>query len=98
MATTETLYIESAASCLEKIDRYNEIITALEMRMVDAAAGNADIDEYKLNDGQVIIETKYRNPESIARAILMFKKLRNACYNELNGRSFVLRNWRGLTP
>ena len=93
---TETYYIESATTKRERLQRYENIIVALEMRVVDVAVGNADVDEYSLDDGQVKISTKYRSVDQIANAILAFTKLRNMLFNELNGRHFVLRDARGL--
>lgn len=97
MVCTETVYIDSAISLKEKVDRIDTIIDALLLRMVDAAAGVADTDEYELDDGQVKIKTKYRNPNSIATAIQSFKRLREDYLNRLNGRVFCLRSTRGLS-
>jgi len=94
---TEKFYIESATSLEEKLTRYGQIITALETHMLDVAAGNSDVSEYSIDDGQVKISTTYRDPVAIAKAIDRFTYLRNKVLNKLNGRSFALKNWRGLT-
>lgn len=97
MACTETFYIQSAASLKEKIDRYDRIIKALGEQMENVAVGNSDISSYTVDDGQVKISTQYRDPVSIADAILKFEQEKQRALNTLNGRSFVLRPWRGLT-
>lgn len=64
--------------------------------MLEVAAGNSDVEEYRLDDGQVTIKTIYRDTVSIAKAIDRFQSLQNKCLNQLNGRVMVARNWRGL--
>ena len=94
--STETFYIESATSLKERLTRVCNIIEALEIRVVDVAVGNADIDEYQLDDGQVKIRTKYRSVEDMEKAITAFEKLKERILNKLNGRCTVLRDQRGL--
>lgn len=96
MACSETFYINSSTSLQEKIQRYDAVILALENQMVNVAAGNSDIDEYQLEDGQVKIRTKYRDVNQIAQAIKAFESLRTRCINELNGYGFVLRDRRSM--
>lgn len=91
MVCTEKLYIESAESLLEKLNRYDQIIEALELEMLNSGAANAGIEEYTLDDGQVKIKMIYRDAMAIASAIDKFTYLRNKCYNSLNGHGFVLR-------
>jgi len=96
MALTEKLYIESSTTLEEKLERYNQIIDALELQMLNVGAGNSDVSSYSINDGQVQINTQYRDVVSVANAIDRFMMLRNKILNKLNGRSVVLRPWRGL--
>ena len=96
MAITEKLYIESATSLEQKFERYGQIIEALELQMLDVGAGNSDVASYSIDDGQVKISTQYRDVMSIAKATDRFTFLRNKILNKLNGRSMVLRDWRGL--
>ena len=96
MSCTETLYIESATTLEEKVVRYDAIILALENQMLNVGAGNSDVQNYSIDDGQVKISTQYRDVVQIAKAITSFTALRNAAVNKLNGRLFVLRPWRGL--
>lgn len=96
MSCDESIYIASAADLEQKITRLQTIIDALELRMVEVGAGNATTEEYQIDDGQVRINTIYRNPESIAKAILLYERLKQKAINQYNGRGYVLRNWRGL--
>ena len=89
------MYIGSTTSRVERLARICAIIEALELQVVNVGAGNSDIDEYMLNDGQIIIKTKYRSIDSIYAAIAGFEKLKEKLYNQLNGRCTVLRPWRG---
>lgn len=93
---TEKLYIENATSLEQRLERYEQIIEALELQMVNVGAGNSDIEEYTLDDGQVKISTTYRDVNQIAKAIQGFEFLRQKIINKLNGRSVVIRPWRGL--
>lgn len=93
--STEILYINSASSLLEKIDRYDAIISALEAQAL-VAAGDSNIEEYSLDDGQIKIKTLYRDLNSITDAILKFTQLRNGCLNQLQGPSFIVKSRRGL--
>jgi len=95
MACTETIYIESATTKLERLARIEQIIAALELRVVDTIS-TSNIEEYDINDGQTKIKTKYVTAESMAKAIEAYDKLANKLRNQLNGRQMVLRDWRGL--
>ena len=91
----EILYIESATTLVDKIKRYDTILLALESQAL-IAAGDSNIEEYSLDDGQIKIKTAYRDGISIANAILRFEQLRGRAFNKLNGASFILKPRRGL--
>ena len=91
----EVLYIQSAASLLEKIERYDAIILALEGQSL-IAAGDANTEEYSLDDGQVKIKTLYRDLVSITSAIINFEALRGKAFQKLQGQTIVLKSRRGL--
>jgi uncharacterized protein (UPF0335 family) len=95
MSCTETIYIESADSMIERVERLEQIIEALEIRAL-AVVGDADVEEYQIDDGQVKIRTLYKSSESIAKAIMAYEKLRNKLLNKLNGRNMALRPWQGI--
>ena len=96
MACTETFYLQSATSLQEQITRYGQIITALENQVLNFSVGNSDVSSYSLDDGQVKIQTQYRDPISMAKAIEHFERLKQTALNKLNGRNYSLRNWRSL--
>lgn len=91
----EKLYIESASSLLERYNRLCDIVDALELSLLDEA-GKDGIESYKLNDGQVDIQTQYRSVEDRVAGIRALDFLRTRTLNKLNGNSFVLRSARGL--
>lgn len=95
-AMNETLYITSASSKIERIDRLNSIITALELQIVNIGAGNSDVQSYSLDDGQTKIQTQYTSIESIVKAIEGFEKIKERLLNQLNGHVILLRDVRGL--
>lgn len=97
MSCTETIYIESASDLETKILRLQTIIDALELRMAEVGAGNATTQEYEIDDGQIRINTIYRSPDSIGKAILIYERLKQKAINQYNGRGYVLRDWRGLS-
>lgn len=86
------MYIATATSKQQKIARYNEIITALEAAALNAAGNEAGTmyEEYKIDTGQNIIQTRYRTAEQMAKGIEVFIRLRNNAINDLNGHSFRL--------
>jgi hypothetical protein len=91
----ETVYIEAASGMIERVERINTIIDALELRQI-AVIGNSDVEEYSINDGQIQIKTIYKSAESIAKAITSYEAIKQKLLNKLNGRSMVLRPWQGL--
>jgi len=92
---TEADYITSATGRLDRIKRINEIIIALENMAINAA-GKGDISQYSLNDGQITISTTYRSLSSIADAINDFMYLLEVLQNQIQGRSFMLRDARNF--
>jgi hypothetical protein len=91
----EKLYIESASSLLEKVNRIDAIIEAMLLNTTDNAVGNSDLEYYTLDDGQTKITTAYRDIRLIPQAIDRFITLRNYYSNMLNGRSRILRDFKG---
>jgi len=95
MVCTETIYIQSASSIQDRIARLDQIITALELRMIDNSE-NLNIEEYRINDGQIQIQTEYQDLDNIQKAIFGYERLKEKYINKLNGRGMVLRPWQGL--
>jgi hypothetical protein len=79
-----TLYIESATNLKDQIARYDAIIAALETTALNSA-GNIDIEEYQLDDGQTRIRNSFRDPNQIFKAIDNYSRLRQRAINKLNG-------------
>ena len=96
MTCTEKVYIEDATSLEDRVNRYGQIIDALELRLLNVGTESAETEEYSIDDGQVKIKTIYRDLSSITTAIENLTKLRQKLINKLNGHGFVLRPWRGL--
>jgi uncharacterized membrane protein len=96
MDCTETIYIDSATTLEERINRIDSIIDALLLRQVEAGVSNSATESYSIDDGQVKISTQYRNPAQIAAAIHGYEKIKQKYLNQLNGRSIVLRPARGM--
>jgi len=92
----EKLYIENAANLEEKLQRIDNIIEALEERMLDVGAENSSTASYSVDDGQVKISTSYTTVKQMAEGIAAFEFIRQRILNKLNGRGMVLRPWRGL--
>lgn len=95
--TTIDVYLECKQTLLEKIQAYDTLISAMETRATEIAAGlNVSVDEYSLDDGQMKVRTKYRNIDDLINGIRALEKMRIMYINRYNGRSFVLRDVRGL--
>ena len=79
------IFIQTATCLKDKIAKMDAIIEALEATALTAAA-NDNIEEYQLNDGQIVIKTIYRGVDAIFKSIWAFEKLRQQYVNRLNGR------------
>lgn len=94
---TISVYIESRSKAIGKINAIQEIIDALELRLVDVAAGQAAIiDEYQMDDGQMKVRTSYRSMDDVIAGISALEKIKQRYINQYNGRGVVLRDVRGL--
>ena len=90
------IFIQTATCLKDKIAKMDAIIEALEATALTAAA-NDNIEEYQLNDGQVVIKTAYRSVEAIFKSIWAFEKLRQIYVNKLNGRMIRLVDGKNFT-
>ena len=77
-------YIEDCVALEEKVTRIDAVIDAL-MTTALKAAGNDNIDEYWLDDGQTKIKTIYRGADALMSSIRSFEQLRQMYLNRLNG-------------
>ena len=93
---SESLYITCSTDAIERLARLKQIIISLDTQMI-VAAGDVNIADYSLHDGQVIIRTAYRDPTTIAKAIERFELIYNRLANKCNGTSIIsLRDARAL--
>ena len=88
MAITEYEYIIDSPGLKVRYDRIQQIIAALEIQQLQAV-GNADVDSYTLNDGQIQISTRYRSPKQIMEAIEAYEKISNRLLFQLTGTRVV---------
>lgn len=89
------IYIESGSTLLEKIQRIDQVISALLALMVDNVS-SAQYKEYQLDDGQTKIRSVYNSPADIQTSINAMEKLKQMYVNRLNGRVFRLRDGRNF--
>ena len=94
---SEILYIQSAETLQGRLTKINQVITALYDNMLENA-GAENISEYQLDDGQIKIRTAYRSIEQVEKTIDALERQKQRILNQLNGRSFVLRDQTGLRP
>lgn len=86
---SETIYLNGVTEMFDKVKRIDAIIKAL-LTLAEGAAGNDDVVEYMLDDGQTKIRTEFRGMSSIMRAIKDYEALRQMYFNRLNGRTMRL--------
>ncbi len=89
------IYIESGSSLSDKLQRIDQVISALLALLVDNAA-SAQYKEYQLDDGQTKIRSVYNSPADIQTSINAMEKLKQMYANRLNGRVFRLRDGRNF--
>ncbi len=85
------LYIGCSSDKKEQIARINTLIKALEDTEL-LAAGNADIEEYRLDDGQTIVKAINRDISSIENTIAKLIKRRTKLQNECVGFRYGLQD------
>jgi hypothetical protein len=82
-------YILSAKTLQDKIIKIDQVISALEDAAILGAV-NEVRSEYKLNDGQTIIQQTFRGTAGIATAINNFEAIKQRYKNQLEGRTVRL--------
>ncbi|MBC7486095.1 MAG: hypothetical protein H7282_05035 [Cytophagaceae bacterium] len=82
------LYIESATTIRDRIDKIQLIIDALFTSALESAA-NAGIQQYSLNDGQTVISEGYKDPASVMNAIRIYEQMKKHYIRQLNGDGMV---------
>jgi hypothetical protein len=84
--TKDTDYILSCTTAETKINAIQAIIDALYGQMLVLAQQDSPITEYMLSDGQTVIKSMYRTPESIMRSIQVLTLQMNRLINNSKGR------------
>lgn len=78
-------FIETATCLQDRVDKVQAIIDALYNTAL-VSAGNDDIEEYMLDDGQSKIRTIYKGTEAVLKSIHSFEKIKQMYINQINGR------------
>ena len=84
MSCSEFDYVKSAATIEEELAFVRQIIAALKEAALKAA-GNSDIDLYRLDDGQTLINTQYRSVEDMYKGIRFWLQEEQRLFNQLYG-------------
>jgi hypothetical protein len=85
---TEGEYITNTPNKATRYLRILSIIDALEIQQL-AVISNSDIEQYTLNDGQTVITTKYRSPDTIAKAINEYEKIAIRLHAQITGQRIM---------
>ena len=95
--TTISAYIGNKSTDLEKIKAVQSLIDSFEERLIDVIAGEGSVtEEYRLDDGQMSVRTRYRSVSELEIGISNLEKMKQRYINRYNGRSISLRDVRGL--
>lgn len=89
----ESDYIFSVTESKERAARIKLIITGLEQQYI-LSLTNSTEESYMLDDGQTKIQTVFRDPNQIIKAIEGFQRLLNLILNDQCGSIVALRDAR----
>lgn len=81
---SSAVYIQSAKDIKDKVKRIKAIITAL-LVAAESSAGNSDLTQYTLDDGQTKISCMYRSVTEILNAVKGWEALLVRYENDING-------------
>lgn len=82
-------YVGSCSTLKEQISAIEAIRAALLLSAVDVV-DNEGISQYSLNDGKTIIQTTYRNSESVMKSFDAWGVILNKLRNQKTGRMIRL--------
>ncbi len=88
---TETQFVQQYTDPVAQITAMQAIVTALDGLMA-TSIGAGGILQYKLDDGQVVINTQYNNYADILRARLYYNQEIQRLIAQVNGRNTVLKD------
>lgn len=90
-------YIDSGKNTAERIKLIDQLIDKLILSMLDSVEGrDSSVEELQMNDGQMIVRTRYRSTSDIEEGIKGLERIKQMYINRLNGHVFLLRNKKGL--
>lgn len=87
---TISQYIESKTTIRDKIQAYQNLIDAMELKLLDSI-GNSDLEEYQVETGQMKVRTRYRTVQNVQDGIKALEQAKQRYINRYNGRVSVLR-------
>lgn len=79
-------YFEDADDLCDKINRLETIINA-QITLLATSGLEDDVESYRLNDGQTIIQVVRRSADQIMKSIRRLELVRQMYINRLNGRA-----------
>jgi len=94
---TISIYIESKTTLLDKINAIDLLVDKMIIKIGETVDGNElTLDSYWMDDGQMNVKTQYKSLEDIEMSVFRLERMKQMYVNRYNGRSFVLRDFRGL--
>lgn len=92
-------YLTNARDLKERIVRLEQLIDAMilsTLNTIDSPDYNPNVSQYRLNDGQMIVETTYKSNSDVLGAIKELEKVKQLYMNQYNGRVMTSRDIRSL--
>jgi len=94
---TISIWLESKTDLAERVAAIELLIDKMISKIGESLDDkNVTIERYWLRDGQMDIQTTYRTLDDIYKSVTTLERMKQMYLNRLNGRSFVLRDARGL--
>lgn len=82
---SEAIYVNSKTTALARIAAIDVIIEGLLTSAINSV-GNADIQNYQLNDGQTEIKMMYKSLDQITKAIKDWRMIQDLYAGDINNR------------
>ena len=94
---TISIWLESKTTLADRVAAIELLIDKMILKIGESLDDkNVTIERYWLRDGQMDIQTTYRTLDDIYKSVTTLERMKQMYLNRLNGRSFVLRDARGL--